>query len=62
MPQAALDKKSNFECLEKEVGFKRFLPKSVTDSMKVHNIMHLLYIEMFIFNIQILLSLNSHHF
>ncbi|XP_021343131.1 focal adhesion kinase 1-like isoform X2 [Mizuhopecten yessoensis] len=34
MPQAALDKKSNFECLEKEVGFKRFLPKSVTETMK----------------------------
>lgn len=35
MPQVALDKKSNFEYLEKEIGFKRFLPKSVIDSMKV---------------------------
>lgn len=34
MPQVALDKKSNFEYLEKEVGLKRFLPKSLTDSMK----------------------------
>lgn len=34
MPQVALDKKSNFEYLEKEVGLKRFLPKSVIDSMK----------------------------
>ena len=31
----ALDKKSNFEYLEKEVGLRRFLPKSVIDSMKV---------------------------
>ncbi|XP_052283061.1 focal adhesion kinase 1-like isoform X4 [Dreissena polymorpha] len=34
MPQVALDKKSNFEYLEKEVGLKRFLPKSLIDSMK----------------------------
>ncbi|XP_013077783.2 focal adhesion kinase 1 isoform X2 [Biomphalaria glabrata] len=34
MPQVALDKKSNFDYLEKEVGFKRFLPRSVIDSMK----------------------------
>ncbi|BFY99899.1 hypothetical protein BsWGS_02941 [Bradybaena similaris] len=34
MPQVALDKKSNFDYLEKEVGLKRFLPKSVIDSMK----------------------------
>ena len=37
MPQVALDKKSNFELLEKESGLKRFLPKSVIDSMKVTN-------------------------
>ena len=35
MPQVALDKKSNFEYLEREVGLKRFLPKNVIDSMKV---------------------------
>ncbi|XP_048256196.1 focal adhesion kinase 1-like isoform X4 [Haliotis rufescens] len=34
MPQVALDKKSNFEYLEKEVGLKRFLPRTVMDSMK----------------------------
>nr|KAG5701159.1 hypothetical protein BaRGS_023268 [Batillaria attramentaria] len=34
MPQVALDKKSNFEYLEKEVGLKRFLPKNIIDSMK----------------------------
>ncbi|XP_041358012.1 focal adhesion kinase 1-like isoform X2 [Gigantopelta aegis] len=34
MPQVALDKKSNFEYLEKEVGLKRFLPKSVIEGMK----------------------------
>lgn len=43
MPQVALDKKSNFEYLEKEIGFKRFLPKSVIDSMKVRQ---------FCFNVQ----------
>ena len=35
MPQVALDKRSNFEYLEKEVGLKRFLPKATIDSMKV---------------------------
>ncbi|XP_076085718.1 focal adhesion kinase 1-like isoform X5 [Mytilus galloprovincialis] len=34
MPQVAIDKKSNFEYLEKEVGLKRFLPRSVIDSTK----------------------------
>ncbi|KAL4235721.1 putative serine/threonine protein phosphatase [Mactra antiquata] len=38
MPQVALDKKSNFEYLEKEVGLKRFLPKNVIDSMKSKNL------------------------
>ncbi|XP_078319037.1 focal adhesion kinase 1-like isoform X5 [Crassostrea virginica] len=42
MPQVALDKKSNFEYLEKEIGFKRFLPKSVTDSMKSKNLRKLI--------------------
>lgn len=44
MPQVALDKKSNFEYLEKEIGFKRFLPKSVTDSMKVSSACWLIFI------------------
>lgn len=43
MPQVALDKKSNFEYLEKEIGFKRFLPKSVIDSMKVRTFRFILY-------------------
>lgn len=34
MPHVALDKKSNFDYLEKDVGLKRFLPKSVINSMK----------------------------
>ncbi|XP_053394577.1 focal adhesion kinase 1-like isoform X6 [Mercenaria mercenaria] len=38
MPQVALDKKSNFEYLEKEVGLKRFLPRNVIDSMKSKNL------------------------
>nr|XP_011413792.2 focal adhesion kinase 1 isoform X9 [Crassostrea gigas] len=42
MPQVALDKKSNFEYLEKEIGFKRFLPKSVIDSMKSKNLRKLI--------------------
>ena len=37
MPQVALDKKSNFEYLEKEVGLKRFLPKTIIDGMKVRD-------------------------
>ena len=35
MPHVALDKKSNMEYLEKEVGLKRFLPKRVIDAYKV---------------------------
>ncbi|KAK3091583.1 hypothetical protein FSP39_020953 [Pinctada imbricata] len=42
MPQGALDKKSNIEYLEKEVGFKRFLPKSITDTMKSRNLRKLI--------------------
>ncbi|XP_066999399.2 focal adhesion kinase 1 isoform X2 [Anabrus simplex] len=34
MPQIALDKKSNLEYLEREVGLHKFLPRSVLDSMK----------------------------
>ncbi|KAG1659462.1 Focal adhesion kinase 1 [Nymphon striatum] len=34
MPHNALEKKSNFEYLEKEVGLNNFLPKSVISSMK----------------------------
>ncbi|XP_076440427.1 focal adhesion kinase 1-like isoform X3 [Babylonia areolata] len=34
MPQVALDKKSNFEYLEKEVGLKRFLPRAIIEGMK----------------------------
>ncbi|XP_023933650.1 focal adhesion kinase 1 isoform X1 [Lingula anatina] len=34
MPQTALEKKSNIEYLEKEIGLKRFMPKTVLDSMK----------------------------
>ncbi|KAL3867719.1 hypothetical protein ACJMK2_040583 [Sinanodonta woodiana] len=43
MPQVALDKKSNFECLEKDVGLKRFLPKNVIDSMKSKNLRKLIH-------------------
>lgn len=35
MPHNALDKKSNFEYLEKEVGLSNFLPRTVITSMKV---------------------------
>jgi len=34
MPQIALDKKSNFEYLEKEVGLHKFLPKNVINNNK----------------------------
>ncbi|XP_062825356.1 protein-tyrosine kinase 2-beta isoform X3 [Anolis carolinensis] len=34
MPQNALDKKSNFEFLEKEVGLDLFFPKQMQDSLK----------------------------
>ena len=34
MPQIALDKKSNFEYLEKEVGLHKFLPKNVISTTK----------------------------
>ena len=34
MPQIALDKKSNFEYLEKEVGLNKFLPKNVINTNK----------------------------
>lgn len=35
MQQVALDKKSNMEFLEKEVGLKRFFPKNLTETYKV---------------------------
>lgn len=34
MPQIALDKKSNFEYLEKDVGLQKFLPKIVLEQNK----------------------------
>ncbi|KAG8224031.1 hypothetical protein J437_LFUL001108 [Ladona fulva] len=34
MPHIALDKKSNFEYLEREVGLQRFLPRSIIESNK----------------------------
>ncbi|KAB0790612.1 hypothetical protein PPYR_14979 [Photinus pyralis] len=34
MPHVALDKKSNFEYLEREVGMHKFLPKTVLETMK----------------------------
>ncbi|XP_071953746.1 focal adhesion kinase 1-like isoform X3 [Antedon mediterranea] len=34
MPHYALDKKANFEYLEKEIGLKKFLPKTVIENTK----------------------------
>ncbi|KAG7254182.1 hypothetical protein CRUP_004632, partial [Coryphaenoides rupestris] len=34
MPGNALDKKSNYELLEKDVGLRRFFPKSLLESLK----------------------------
>ncbi|XP_025831633.1 focal adhesion kinase 1 isoform X2 [Agrilus planipennis] len=34
MPQVALDKKSNFEYLEREEGMHKFLPRKILESMK----------------------------
>ncbi|XP_058502744.1 focal adhesion kinase 1-like isoform X4 [Solea solea] len=34
MPGNALDKKSNYELLEKDVGLRRFFPKTLMDSLK----------------------------
>uniref|UniRef100_A0A8B9KG55 non-specific protein-tyrosine kinase n=1 Tax=Astyanax mexicanus TaxID=7994 RepID=A0A8B9KG55_ASTMX len=34
----ALDKKSNYELLEKDVGLRRFFPKSLLDSVKAKNL------------------------
>lgn len=34
MPQVALDKKSNFEYLEREIGMHKFLPRSILDTVK----------------------------
>lgn len=38
MPQIALDKKSNFEYLEKEVGLHKFLPKVILENNKIKTI------------------------
>ena len=35
LQQNALDKKSNMEYLEKELGLQRFIPKSVLNAIKV---------------------------
>lgn len=40
MPQVALDKKSNFEFMEKEIGLKKFLPNAIVDNMKGKDIRH----------------------
>ncbi|XP_052826194.1 focal adhesion kinase 1 isoform X6 [Octopus bimaculoides] len=42
MPQAALDKKSNFEFLEKEVGIRRFIPRNIIESTKPKNLRRLI--------------------
>ncbi|XP_071837468.1 focal adhesion kinase 1-like isoform X4 [Apostichopus japonicus] len=42
MPQIALDKKANFDYLEKEIGLKRFLPKAVIDNTKPKNLRKLI--------------------
>lgn len=34
MPQNALDKKSNFEYLEREIGMQKFVPHTIIDTMK----------------------------
>lgn len=34
MPQVALDKKSNLEYLEREVGLQKFLPRAILDAFK----------------------------
>ncbi|XP_032220316.1 focal adhesion kinase 1 isoform X2 [Nematostella vectensis] len=34
MPQIALDKKSNFEYIEKEVGLTKFIPKTILENIK----------------------------
>ena len=38
MQQNALDKKSNIEYLEKEIGLKRFLPKCIINNVKVKSL------------------------
>ncbi|XP_030838873.1 focal adhesion kinase 1 isoform X3 [Strongylocentrotus purpuratus] len=42
MPQIALDKKANFDYLEKEIGLKRFIPKNVIDNTKPKNLRKLI--------------------
>ncbi|CAH1253592.1 PTK2 [Branchiostoma lanceolatum] len=43
MPERALDKKANFEYLEKELGLKRFFPKSVLETVKPKNMRKLIH-------------------
>ncbi|XP_072170452.1 focal adhesion kinase 1-like isoform X2 [Diadema setosum] len=42
MPQIALDKKANFDYLEKDIGLKRFIPKNVIDNTKPKNLRKLI--------------------
>nr|XP_021322281.1 focal adhesion kinase 1 isoform X9 [Danio rerio] len=42
MPGNALDKKSNYELLEKDVGLRRFFPKSLLDSVKAKSLRKLI--------------------
>ncbi|KAM6967938.1 LOW QUALITY PROTEIN: focal adhesion kinase 1-like [Aplochiton taeniatus] len=42
MPGNALDKKSNYELLEKDVGLRRFFPKSVLESLKAKTLRKLI--------------------
>ncbi|XP_062311313.1 focal adhesion kinase 1-like, partial [Osmerus eperlanus] len=42
MPGNALDKKSNYELLEKDVGLRRFFPKSLLDSLKAKTLRKLI--------------------
>ena len=42
MPHIALDKKSNFEYLEREVGLHKFLPKNVINNNKPKNLRKLI--------------------
>ncbi|XP_078413670.1 protein-tyrosine kinase 2-beta-like [Cetorhinus maximus] len=49
MPPKALEKKSNFELLEKEVGLDLFFPKQLQDSMKPKNLRKLIQQNFFQF-------------
>ncbi|CAM9655338.1 unnamed protein product [Lampetra planeri] len=43
MPQMALDKKSNFELLERDVGLRRFFPKQILDTCKAKNLRRMIH-------------------